>query len=208
MPFTSLSQLDLSKRYTYADYIKWQFQERVELLNGGVLKMVAPSSKHQEVSINLSGILWGHLREKKCKVYAAPFDVRLPLPQQRATDDNIATVVQPDLCVICDLSKIKKRGCVGAPDLVIEILSPSNAKREMRDKYELYEEAGVLEYWIVAPSRRTVWVYTLVEGRFANISRPLTDEDVLKSPVFPDLSINLAEVFPEEEKQTEEREWS
>ncbi len=204
MPITSLSQLDLNKRYTYADYIQWQFQERVELLKGWILQMAAPSPKHQEILGKLHIALWPSTHKKSCKIYLAPFDVRLPLPEHRVTEDKIDTVVQPDLCIICDLSKINRRGCLGAPDLVIEILSPSNASREMRDKYELYEAAGVLEYWIVDPKRRSVLVYMLKEGRFTNTTHPLTEEDTLQSVLFPDLSINLKDIFPEEEESEEE----
>ena len=209
MPITALSQLDLSKRYTYADYIQWQFEERVELFKGWVHYLPTPNTEHQQISGNLVGVLWTHLRKKKCQLYAAPFDVCLPLSKDNIiTKNTINTVVQPDLCAICDLSKIKKRCCLGAPELAIEILSPSNVKREMRDKYELYEEAGVLEYWIVDPMRRTVLMYALKDGRFASISRPLTDEDMLSSLVFPDLTINLAEVFPErKEEETEVDGW-
>jgi len=196
-----LSQLDLKKRYNYSDYILWQFQERVELLKGLIFPMAAPSPIHQEISSNLHGFLWSFLRKKSCKLYAAPFDVRLPLPNSKATDDKINTVVQPDLCVICDEDKIKKQGCVGAPDLVVEILSPGNSRREMRDKFELYEEAGVLEYWIIDPSRKSVLTYILKEGIFTSFLHPLTDEDVLTSFVFEDLQINLAEVFPEEKEK-------
>lgn len=196
---TSLSQLDFNKQYTYSDYIKWQFQERVELLKGWIFPMTAPSPIHQEISSNLHGFLWTVLRKKTCKLYAAPFDVRLPLPKKKATVNKVNTVVQPDLCVVCDLTKIKKQSCIGAPDLVVEILSPGNSKREMRDKFELYEETGVLEYWVVSPNHRTVLIYVLKDGRFTSKGRPLTDEDILTSAVFQDLKINLAEVFPEEE---------
>jgi len=193
---TSLDQLDFNKKYTYSDYILWKFQERVELLKGWIFPMAAPSAIHQEISGNLYGFLWTFLRKNPCKLYAAPFDVRLSLPKNKMTDDKIDTIVQPDLCVICDTSKIKKQGCVGAPDLVVEILSPGNSKKEMRDKFELYEEAGVLEYWIVDPTHRSVLIYVLKEGKFINTSRPLTDEDILQAAIFEDLKIDLSEVFP------------
>lgn len=198
---TSLSQLDLSKQYTYSDYVLWRFQERVELLKGWILPMSAPNAVHQTISYNLSGLFWVHLKKKKCQAFAAPFDVRLPLPKDRVTSKKFDTVVQPDLCVICDTSKINKQGCVGAPDLVVEILSPGNSRKEMRDKYALYEEAGVLEYWIIDPARRSVLTYILENGIFAIGSRPLTDEDVLTSHVFKDMKIDLTEVFPEEEEE-------
>ncbi len=196
---TSLSQLDFDKKYTYADYVLWKFQERVELLKGKLFKMAAPSPIHQEISGNLNGLLWNYLRNNPCKLYAAPFDVRLPLPNRRATADKIDTVVQPDLCVVCDRKKLDKQGCVGAPDLVVEILSPGNSKREMRDKLELYQEAGVIEYWVVDPEHRTVLVHVLENKKYKSILPYLTDEDVLTSTIFPELAIQLDEVFPKEE---------
>ncbi len=198
---TSLDQLDFNKKYTYSDYVLWKFQERVELLKGYLFPMAAPNSVHQEISANLSGLLWTFLRKKTCRHFAAPFDVRLPLPQNKVTDDKIDTVVQPDLCVICDESKIKKQGCVGAPDLVVEILSSSNSKKEMKDKFELYQDAGVLEYWIVDPVHRSVLSYTLQDGKFISIIPPYTDEDILSSSVFESLQIDLSEVFPEEKEE-------
>ncbi|MEM8526484.1 MAG: Uma2 family endonuclease [Bacteroidota bacterium] len=196
---TSIEQLDFNKRYTYSDYVLWKFQERVELFKGKLSRMAAPNAEHQSISYNLTGILWLHLKKKNCRAFAAPFDVRLPLPQDKRNVNSIDTVVQPDLCVICDLSKIEKQGCVGAPDLVIEILSPGNSKKEMREKFDLYEEAGVLEYWVIDPIHRSVIRHTLEEGKFKTVLPYLTDEDVLKSTVFPDLKIDLSEVFSREE---------
>ncbi len=195
---TSLDQLDFSKQYTYSDYLLWKFQERVELMKGWIFPMAAPSAIHQEISTNLNGLLWSFLRKNPCKLYAAPFDVRLPLPKNKVKSNKIDTVVQPDLCVICDEDKIKKQGCVGAPDLVVEILSPGNSKKEMKSKFELYEQAGVLEYWIVDPIHRSVLAYYLKDEKFVGVTPPYTDEDILKSTVFPKLEIELSEVFPEE----------
>lgn len=197
MVITSLDQLDFNKRYTYADYIKWKFEERVELLKGKLFKMAAPSTLHQEISGNLYGFMWNYLRKKNCKLYAAPFDVRLPLPQNKVTNDKIDTVIQPDLCVVCDLSKITKNGCNGAPDLVVEILSPGNSRREMRDKFEIYEEAGILEYWVIDPERRSVSRHILENGKFKVLLPYLMDNDILRSTLFEDLEIDLNEVFPE-----------
>lgn len=196
---TSIDQLDFNKKYNYSDYILWKFQERVELLKGKLFKMAAPSLTHQKISSNLHGLFWIHFRNHSCELYAAPVDVRLPLPQHRATSDKIDTVVQPDLCVICDASKlVDNQSCVGAPDLVVEILSPGNSRREMKDKFELYEEAGVLEYWVVDPSRRSVLVYVLKNGGFISTGRPFLDDDILNSTIFEDLKIDLSEVFPKE----------
>ena len=196
---TSIDQLDLNERYTYSDYILWRFQERVELLKGKLSKMAAPNLAHQEISGNLYGLIWTQLRNNPCKLYAAPIDVRLPLPESRVTPDKIDTIVQPDLCVICDLSKLENRkNCIGAPDLIVEILSPGNSKKEMKDKFELYEAAGVLEYWIVNAEHRYILVYNLdIEKRkFTAILPPLTEEDILKSQVIDELQVPLSEVFP------------
>jgi len=191
---TSFADLDLHKKYSYADYLLWQFQERVELLRGKVIKMSpAPSSAHQSTSGALFGYLWTYLRDKPCKVYAAPFDVRLP--KKGLSDDSVYTVVQPDVCVICDLDKIDRRGCLGAPDLVIEIVSPGNSQKEKQEKYELYEEAGVKEYWLVDYVDRSVLVYVLSEqDQFLGL-QPKTQGHSITPTLFPDLPIPLNEVF-------------
>ena len=126
-------------------------------------------------------------------VFPAPFDVRLP----RGEEKEVYTVVQPDLCVICDPKKLDEKGCLGAPDLVVEVLSPGNSQREMREKFEVYEEAGVREYWIVIPWDKLVLVYLSNEqGRFIGL-QPLTNDQVLISSIFPDLQIGLEELFRE-----------
>ena len=98
----------------------------------------------------------------KCEVYSAPFDVRFPKNGETA-DDKIYTVVQPDICVVCDLSKLDELGCCGAPDMIVEILSPSTMKKDLTKKFDLYEENGVKEYWIVHPNDKTVNVFILKE---------------------------------------------
>ncbi|MBK8878888.1 MAG: Uma2 family endonuclease [Haliscomenobacter sp.] len=192
-PILHLSQLDPEGIYTYADYLRWQFEDRVELIRGQLMKMSpAPSSSHQSVSVSLTGQFWQFFRQKPCQVFAAPFDVRLPISKKKG---QITTVVQPDLCVICDPAKIDERGCLGAPDLVVEILSPGNSKREMRIKFDVYQEAGVREYWMVHPLDRMVMVYVLNEnGRFIGL-QPVTDDTELRPAIFPDLVIDLKEVF-------------
>lgn len=192
---TNIKQLDLKGSYTYADYLLWQFKERVELIKGKILKMSpAPNSFHQEISFGLSGIFYNFFKNKQCKVYAAPFDVRLINFKESTSDNQITTVVQPDLCVICDRNKIDKKGCIGAPDLIIEILSPGNSKKEMDIKYDLYEENGVLEYWMVNPSEKTISIYVLQNGKYIGI-KPLIEDSKLKSPTFPDLTFAVKKVF-------------
>ena len=188
------SQLDLSKTYSYADYMTWQFKERVELIKGKVFKMTpAPSRGHQGISIALSALVWNHFRKSPCQVYEAPFDVRLS--RSKTADSKAKTVVQPDLCVICDPSKTDDRGCAGAPDLVAEILSPGNSKREMKEKFEAYEESGVREYWIINALDRNVIIYLLNEEDKFLGQKPFVETDELVSPIFPDLKISLEEVF-------------
>jgi Uma2 family endonuclease len=190
---TSLSQLDPEGTYTYADYLTWQFSERIELIRGRLFPMSpAPSTLHQRVSRELSLRIFTFFNRSNCQAFSAPFDVRLPVNLKKG---EISTVVQPDLCVICDTDKIDEHGCNGVPDLIIEILSPGNTKREMRDKYRVYEEAGVREYWLIHPLDKEVRIYVLNEmGVFVGMA-PVIEEDVLVSTIFPDLQINLQEVF-------------
>lgn len=192
----SLDQLDLSKRYSYADYFRWKFQERVELIKGLIYKMSpAPSAKHQLAVTNLTFYLAGHFRQKACKVFVAPFDVRLPdSKKQKAHDELVFTVIQPDLSVICDVDKIDERGCFGAPDLVIEILSPGNIKKEMGIKFDLYEENRVKEYWLVDLSEKIVYVYILRDDNFIGL-KPFTEDDEMRSSLFTDLRFPVEDIF-------------
>ena len=147
---TSLSQLDPNGIYSYADYLTWKFEQALEVIKGKIFPMSGPSRIHQKISWQLSGTFFNHFKQHRCEAYAAPFDVRLyDKKKSQKADKDIFTVVQPDLCVICDLTKLDDRGCLGAPDLIVEILSPGNSTREMKIKKELYAESGVKEYWIV-----------------------------------------------------------
>ena len=190
MEITSLNQLDLVNGiYSYADYLVWKIKERVELLKGKILEMSAPSPIHQEISGNLQGALFVFLKNSRCKLYTAPFDVRFP----QKGESQVYTVVQPDLCVVCDFEKIDSKGCVGAPDLVVEILSPGNSKKEMKSKFALYQEEGVREYWIVDPDRELVFVYVAENKKFRP-TLPITD-DYVRSTIFPNFSIHTADIF-------------
>jgi Uma2 family endonuclease len=128
--------LDPNGTYTFADYLTWQFKERVELIKDKIFKMAMPSEKHQRVSGNLYGLVWAHLKGQKYKAYHPLFDVRLVKPPhlRKVTDKSIYTVVQPDLAVVCDMNKVDDKGCLGAPDLVVEILSPSTGDKDLNDK--------------------------------------------------------------------------
>ena len=191
------ADLDLTKTYTFADYYSWKFAERVELIKGKIFKMSpAPNTFHQQlVFIYLE--IGNFLRKKPCKVFVAPFDVRLP--GKSKDDKEIFTVLQPDICVVCDPSKIDKKGCVGAPDLVVEVLSPGNNAKEIKNKYEQYELAGVKEYWVVSPQNQTVLIHILTDGKY-DVMRLKGPGDVITSAVLPDFSLDLTEMFKDSEE--------
>jgi Uma2 family endonuclease len=192
---TNINQLDSDKIYSYADYLSWGIQGRLELIRGKISKMNSSrSTLHQKVSMNLAGILWSELRNYPCNLFSAPFDVRIMVKNKLTLDKDIFTVVQPDLCVIRDEDKLDERGAFGAPDLVIEILSPGNSDKEMKYKFDLYQEAGVLEYWIINPQNKTLLIYILKEGKFIGM-HPLIKEDEIKSPLFPQLDFVLERIF-------------
>lgn len=192
----SIDDLDFSKSYTYADYYSWRFEERLELIKGKIFRMSpAPSGNHQIISGNISGELHQYLKNKPCRVFAAPFDVRLVRSEK--SDKKVKTVVQPDVCVICDLAKMADpRSCLGAPDIVVEILSPGNNKKEIKIKYDLYEEFGVKEYWLVYPDEQSMIRYILnSEGKFVTEGRALTVGDKLITPILPGFELAMDDVF-------------
>jgi Uma2 family endonuclease len=193
--FQSVEEPDSSLSYTYADYLKWKFEEQVELIRGEIFKMSpAPTPQHQQISIKLSSRIFNFLETKKCHVYAAPFDVRLPVKNKKK-DSEITTVVQPDICVICDETKIDSRGCLGAPDLLIEILSPGNTEKEVKLKFELYEEARVKEYWIIYPAEENIAVFILNENGKYDGARIYAGKDRIKSTAVEGLTINPDAIF-------------
>ncbi|MDR2134319.1 MAG: Uma2 family endonuclease [Treponema sp.] len=187
---------DENIRYTYADYLAWETDKRCEIIDGRVYMMSAPSVAHQAISRELLGQFWTFLKGKPCQVFAAPFDVRL-FPKEDGSDD---TVVQPDLLVICDRSKIADgRACRGAPDLVIEILSPSNTDIPLLSKFTKYLKAGVREYWIVDPKEKDIQVHILEPAdekspeRF--ISTAHNGIETLKVSALPGLNIDFNSVW-------------
>lgn len=192
--------IDVNKRYTFADYFSWNSDKRYELYNGRVLEMSpAPTEVHQDILGNIFGeikiFLKNLLPKPKCKAYVAPFDVRLPRKSSEIADNQIYTVVQPDITVVCDPSKIDSKGCLGAPDLIVEIISPSTMKNDMNDKFNLYEEAGVPEYWIVFPNEKMLNVFRLDETGKYNIKEYYTYNDKVQVRAFKDLTINLSDIF-------------
>ena len=185
-----MEALRKDKYYTYEDYAKWNTEARYELIDGMPYMMSpSPLRAHQAISMELSRQFAAFLYGKPCKVFAAPFDVRL----NAAGGDN--TVVQPDLVVICDRSKLIDTGYGGAPDLVIEILSQSSASRDRVLKFNQYLKAGVREYWIVDPDSKTVTVNILDDGRYYTTA--YAETDTLPVHVLEGCVINLADVFAE-----------
>lgn len=194
-PITDISQLDPNGSYSYADYLTWRFTEYVELIKGRVLrKMSAPTSQHQLVSSDFHGLIWSHLRGKPCQVYSAPFDVRL-LRSTGNGDAQVKTVVQPDISVVCDLTRLDRRGCVGAPDWIIEIVSPSSLVLDTRTKFDLYAENGVREYWIVFPGEQTVLGYALGANEQYELTGTYSEPGPMASRVLPELQIDWNDIF-------------
>ena len=187
-------------RFSFAEYSQWPANERWELIDGQAFDMSpTPNQEHQEISTNLSGVFWQFLKGKPCKVFHAPFDVRLPT-KKGARDQEIVNVVQPDLLVVCDPAKLDGKGVIGAPDLVMEIISPQTISHDHVRKLNLYAVHGVREYWIVSPEERCLTVLKLAEkGRFGEPQMYFA-ADIITVGIFPDLKIDLSDIFPFRQK--------
>jgi Uma2 family endonuclease len=194
---TDLSQLDLNKTYSYADYLTWQFDDMVELIKGKIVLMSpAPNVRHQTIETNLSRMLVNYFYKKKCRLFYAPFDVRLyDRKKSILLNKDVFTVVQPDLCVVCNPEFLDEQGCNGAPDWIIEILSKGNSKKEMQTKYALYEEAGVSEYWIVYPDNRAIHQFVLDENGHYQLKKMHSEEGIATPALFPELEVDVSDVF-------------
>ncbi len=183
--------------YTFADCLEWSENDRIEIIYGDAYMMSPPSFAHQSILMELAAMIHGFLDDKPCQVLPAPFGVRL-FEQNKDNPEDVDTVVEPDITVVCDPKKLDKYGCKGAPDLIIEILSPSNARHDRFTKFKLYEKAGVREYWIVDPLNNTVEVYTLEEiGRY-KMTEMYTSKDTAKSTILTGFEADLSKVFPKE----------
>ena len=193
------SALKSDRIYTYGDYRTWPDDERWELIDGTAWNMSpAPNRWHQQFQMALITQIAPYLKGHPCKVYAAPFDVLLPdSPEQE--EDSVVTVVQPDISVICDRSKLTFTGCTGAPEWVIEILSPFTSRKDMAVKFELYQRHGVKEYWIVDPGNKYVHVYFLDEnGKYSEDPLVYLMDAQIECNVVQGLTIDLQEVFAED----------
>ena len=188
------SPAEKNRKFTYGDYLEWPDEERWELIAGEAFNMTpAPSRTHQKILLALADIFYNYLKDKSCEVYVAPFDVRLPEGDQ--SEKEINSVVQPDLTVICDPAKLDEKGCLGSPDLIIEIISPSTAAHDYIEKLALYERRQVPEYWIVHPIDKTVMVFLLNDRLEYGKPRIYAAEHEIQVGLFPDLMIDLKKVF-------------
>ena len=184
-----MGALTSDERFTYADYYSWDDGERWELIDGVPYSMSpAPTPPHQSISGNLHTQLNVFLKGKPCKVFIAPFDVRL-----FGLGDKERTVLQPDITVVCDRSKLDKKGLNGTPDMVVEVLSPSSSRHDTLTKFNLYKRAGVREYWLINPGNNTLTVY-LLEGDKYNIN-VYGEEDKVAVNVLTGCVVDLADVF-------------
>ena len=185
------------ERYTYRQYRTWPDSERWELIDGHAWSMSpAPRRRHQEISGKLFLEIGAFLKGKPCKVYEAPFDVLLPAGEE--PDDEVDTVVQPDIAVFCDRSKLTERGARGAPDLVVEILSPLTSRKDQREKFDRYERARVREYWIIDPAAWSVWIYRIqAEGGYdeGKLKERLGDTSPIESSVLEGFVLDPVELF-------------
>jgi Uma2 family endonuclease len=191
-----------AERFTYGGYVTWPDDERWELIHGMAYDMSpAPSTEHQRVLTKLLVPFGQFFTDREGEVFCAPFDVRFP--ENDEADEDIETVVQPDIAIVCDPSKLDSRGCRGVPDIIIEIVSSSTAKKDRQDKFFLYEHRGVREYWIVHPLEHLVEVFALSDdGKYA---RPgiFANDDKLPVRLFHGLEIDLAIVFGIEREQAD-----
>jgi Uma2 family endonuclease len=184
-------------RFTYGDYRIWDDGERWELIGGHAWCMSpAPRTRHQELLLLLARKVGDFLERKPCKAFLAPFDVILP--EEDESDDEVDTVVQPDLSVFCDRSKITEAGARGAPDFIIEILSPSTAKKDLGDKFALYERHGVREYWVVDPDARVVHAWSLGEDGKYGRERLSKKGEGIASTAIEGFSVDSGELFAED----------
>jgi len=182
------------EKFTYADYLTWPDEQRCEIIDGVVYDMSpAPSTAHQELLLDLAYSIKSFIGDKPCKIFVAPFDVRLA--EAGETARSCSNVVQPDISVICDLDKIDEKGCVGAPDWVIEILSPSTSSKDQVKKRYLYEKHGVKEFWLIHPIERTATLYYRKGNSFA-LQGIYDEEATLKSQHFKGFSVSFSKILP------------
>lgn len=183
------------QHFTYADSRQWPDDERWELIDGVAYSMAAPTTTHQNVAGELFFQLKDHLRGQSCQVFIAPCDVFFPRVREQDEDD-VDTVVEPDVAVVCDPDKVRERGVWGAPDLVVEVLSPATSRKDLREKFDLYQRSGVKEYWVVEPKGRWLQQYVLgADGHFG-VEVTFEGKGSLVSAVLPEFRLDVAALWP------------
>lgn len=184
---------DLAGTYSAADYLSWKLDELVELIRGKVYKMsAAPNTNHQRISRELQAVFYDFFVNRQCELFDAPFDVYLV--EEGRSYQEAENVIEPDLCVVCDPEKIKSFGCVGSPDLIVEIISPSTAKKDQQAKKELYEEFGVKEFWMIFPGEFTLHQHFLENGKY-ELKGVYAEDQEFQPILFPSLKIDLGGIF-------------
>jgi Uma2 family endonuclease len=196
----SIDDLDFSKTYTYADYYSWRFEERVELIRGEVFEMVnypgatCMGVNHQLILGNIACEIWKFLKDREiARVFMAPFDVRL-IDKSRY-DEDVSNVVQPDISVFLDRANLDERGGIGTPDIVVEILIAGNNLTELKEKFQLYEDFGVTEYWVVFADEQSLLRYTLDKNGKYTSGKILTNGEKLTTPILPGFELEMNDVF-------------
>lgn len=182
-----------NKKYTYTDYIKWPDNERWEIIDGTPYMQSAPTWQHQSISGELYRQISNYLFDKSCRVFAAPFD--LCLTENDENMDDVSNVIQPDIIVVCDKTKLRKTGYFGVPEFIIEISSPSTTRQDRVYKFNIYERAGVKEYWIVEPDGKYISVFTLQDNKRYGRPEAYTEAEKVQLSVFSDLILDLKTVF-------------
>lgn len=180
--------------YTYREYRTWPEDERWELIDGVAYGMSSPTTYHQDIAAKLGMQITQFFQGKPCKVFYLPVDIFFPRVREQDEDD-VDTVVQPDIVVVCDRSRIRGNGIWGAPDLAVEVLSPSTARKDLREKYDLYQRSGVKEYWVVDPPGHWVQQYVLGADGFYAPEVTVIDKGVVSSPVFPGLDVEVSSIW-------------
>lgn len=181
------------RKHTYADYLTWPENERWEIIDGVPYMQSAPKWEHQSISGEIYRQISNYLVDKPCRVFASPFD--LCLAEYHENDDDVTNIIQPDIVIVCDETKLRKTGYFGVPTLVIEISSPSTARQDRVVKFNRYEKAGVKEYWIVEPEGKYINVFTLQENKRYGRPEAYTEEDKVQLTVLPDFTVHLRPVF-------------
>jgi len=189
----SIAQINQNGRYTYKEYLTWSEEEKWELIDGTPYMQAAPSWQHQAIIGNIITQFNNYLQGKSCFAFPAPFDVRLPEGDEE--DEDISTVLQPDIAIVCDKSRLSKTGYLGVPSLIVEVVSPSTSKMDRVFKFNKYEQAGVKEYWIVEPDGKVVSVFTLQSNNRYGRPETYTEEHKLKISILPDFVVDLSQVF-------------